>query len=152
MSFRVADCVRFLFCLASHRGLSQSPYWFGSRHGFTRVWCRSFKATRKNAQNIPEKNPSHLLSAQETEWHFTLIYCDTWYLRLWQIHGCVYQQRDIFTIQTSHCSNSALANFVERVHSSAQYNLLLLTGAEQDFSMQWPVLQKTHIMASTGPP
>lgn len=121
----------------------------------SRVWCRSFKATRKNAQHVPgmkkKKRPclpfcsvtrgshcSDLLRNIEIK----LVILTKPRLRL--------EQRDISNVQTTHCSNIALASLVVAGHLSAQYNLQLLSVADQDFNIQ--KIRKMHIMAFTGPP
>lgn len=80
----------------------------------SRVWCRSFKATRKNAQNIPgkkKKKSAILALCGSTRW----THCSD---LLWFIDNrlvtLTYPRlrfpRDIFNIQTTHCSSSAVAN------------------------------------------
>lgn len=84
----------------------------------SRVWCRAFKATRKNARNIPRKKKNPFIVFWLLSWiprgifSFDLL----WYIDITLVTltnpRLRLPQRDIFNIQTTHCSNSALANLV----------------------------------------
>lgn len=118
----------------------------------SRVWCRSYKATRKNAQNISwKKKKSAILTLC---WIISWTHCSDllWYIdkrRATLTNPRMRLQRDIFNMQTTHCSNSAWANFVVAGP--------LLCAVEPPVSLcgrawlQWNVFgEKTYRMASTG--
>lgn len=90
-----------------------SPYWFGSRHGFTGVVQILQGNAQKRTEYPRKKNLPFWLFCWITPW----TYCSDllWYIdnRLVTLTNPRLRfPRDIFNIQTTHCSNGALANFV----------------------------------------